>query len=82
MNSETVSQGKAGAAGMPVSINTPPSDQDRKDRCQNRFDRLTAKLQRQKDRGAPENRIEETKAAIVFWAKELRISKIRLGEED
>ena len=82
MSGKSVSPGKAGAVGMPVSINASQSEEDRKKRCQNRLDRLTAKLQRQVDKKAPADRIEETEAGIAFWAKELRISKIRLGEDE
>jgi len=51
-------------------------------RANTRITNLTGKLQRQKDKSAPAEKIAETAAAIKRWKRELRVARILAGLED
>lgn len=82
MSKQPIAPAKTGATGLPVSINTEPGLEQKMARANTRITNLTGKLQRQKDKSAPAEKIAETEAAITRWTRELRVARILAGLED
>lgn len=82
MNEHEMAPAKTGAKGLPVSINQTQTHEQKMARAETRVRNLTGKLERQKEKGAPAERIAETEAAIKRWDREYRAARILSGQED
>ncbi|MEP3857296.1 MAG: hypothetical protein ABJM39_09665 [Porticoccus sp.] len=82
MNEHDMAPAKTGAKGLPVSIDETQTHEQKMARAETRVRNLTGKLERQKEKGAPAERIAETEAAITRWKRELRVARILAGLED
>jgi transcription elongation GreA/GreB family factor len=82
MTDQPIAAATTGARGLPVSINQAQTLEQQMARAETRIANLTGKLQRQKDKDAPAERIAETEAAITQWKRKLKAARVLAGLED